>query len=50
MPLQTIRTLRAAGASGAYFRRSVLRRFAVYLLIMLPLVIGHRVHVATQER
>lgn len=41
MPLQTIRTLRAAGASGAYFRRSVLRRFAVYLLIMLPLVIGY---------
>ncbi|MET0980683.1 MAG: cache domain-containing protein, partial [Telluria sp.] len=38
MPLQTYPSLRSAGAAGAYFRPSVLRRLAVFLLIALPLV------------
>lgn len=38
MPLQTLQSLRFAGAAGAYFRTSVLRRLAVFLVIALPLV------------
>jgi diguanylate cyclase (GGDEF)-like protein len=38
MPLQTFSSLRSAGAAGAYFRPSVLRRLAVFLMIALPLV------------
>ncbi|MGX4643857.1 diguanylate cyclase domain-containing protein [Massilia sp. SYSU DXS3249] len=38
MPLQTLQSLRSAGAAGAYFRPSVLRRFAVFLALALPLV------------
>ena len=37
MSLQTYRTLRAARTAGAYFRPSVLRRLAVFLLLALPL-------------
>lgn len=39
MPLDTFRTLKAAGPSGAYFRRSVLQRLAVFLALCLPLVV-----------
>jgi diguanylate cyclase (GGDEF)-like protein len=38
MPLQTIHSLRAVGASGAYLRRSVLLRLAVFLALSLPVV------------
>ncbi|MDB5746168.1 MAG: sensor diguanylate cyclase, partial [Massilia sp.] len=38
MPLQTIQSLRSAGAAGAYFRLSVLHRLFVFLVIALPLV------------
>ncbi|QNB01234.1 cache domain-containing protein [Massilia sp. Se16.2.3] len=44
MPLQTIQSLRASGASGAYFRPGVLRRLAVFLAIGLPLVWGFVVY------
>jgi diguanylate cyclase (GGDEF)-like protein len=38
MPFQTYTSLRSAGATGAYFRRSVLQRLAALLVIALPLV------------
>ena len=38
MPLQTLQSLRAAGAAGAYFRPSVLLRLAIFLVVALPLV------------
>ena len=38
MPLQTIQSLRSAGAAGAYFRPSVLQRLFIFLVLALPLV------------
>jgi diguanylate cyclase (GGDEF)-like protein/PAS domain S-box-containing protein len=38
MPVQTFTSLRAAGASGAYFRRTVLVRLAAFLALTLPLL------------
>jgi diguanylate cyclase (GGDEF)-like protein len=38
MPVHTFKSLRAAGTSGAYFRRTVLVRLAVFLALTLPLV------------
>jgi hypothetical protein len=38
MPVHAFRTLRAAGTAGTLFRRSVLRRFGVFLGLALPLV------------
>ncbi len=38
MPPKIIDSLRIAVSSGAYFRRSVLRRFAVFMALALPLV------------
>lgn len=39
MPLDTFRTLKAAGSSGAYFRRSVLQRLAVFMALCVPLIV-----------
>lgn len=38
MPVQTFTSLRAAGTSGAYFRRAVLVRLALFLALTVPLV------------
>jgi hypothetical protein len=38
MPVQTFTSLRAAGTSGAYFRRAVLMRVALFLALTVPLV------------
>jgi hypothetical protein len=38
MPVLAYKTLRAAGTSGAYFRRSVLLRLSVFLALSLPVL------------
>jgi diguanylate cyclase (GGDEF)-like protein len=38
MPVHTFKSLRSAGASGAYFRRTVLIRLAVFLALTVPLL------------
>ncbi|GAB3428181.1 diguanylate cyclase [Massilia solisilvae] len=38
MPIYTYKSLRAAGSSGAWFRRAVLLRLAVFLALSTPLV------------